>query len=101
MLRYRFNISRTIKHPSAWLPIAMSFAALIVLFVHVALYGFVHEADEGTAAHTFQLLMVGQVPIVAFFVVTCVPRMPRQALQVLALQVGAAFAALVAVFFLT
>jgi len=28
---------------------------------------FVREADEGVAAHVFQLLMAGQIPIIAFF----------------------------------
>jgi len=40
------------------------------------------------------------VPIVAFFAIKWLPRIPRQALQVLALQVGAALAALAPVFFL-
>jgi hypothetical protein len=43
----------------------------------------------------------GQVPIVAFFVIEWLPQTPRQALQVLALQGGAALAAFAAVFFLT
>ena len=78
------------KLPSALLPPAMSFAALTVVLVHVAAFGIVHEADEGTAAHIWQLLMAGQVPIVAFFAGNWLPRTPRQALQVLALQGGAA-----------
>ena len=43
----------------------MSFAALALVLGHAAIFGIVHEADEGTAAHIFQLLMVGQVPFVA------------------------------------
>jgi len=65
------------------------------------MFGVVHEADEGTAAHIFQILMVAQVPVVAFFAINWLPRTPRQALNVLALQAGAAFAAFAAVFFLT
>ncbi|MDQ2934684.1 MAG: hypothetical protein M3R49_06835 [Chloroflexota bacterium] len=45
--------------------------------------------------------MAGQVPIVAFFAVRWLPQTPREALQVLALQTGAAFAAFAGVFFLT
>jgi hypothetical protein len=44
--------------------------------------------------------MAGQVPVVAFFAITWLPRSPRQALLVLALQAGAAFAALAPVFLL-
>ena len=88
------------KLPSALLPPAMSFAALAVVLVHVAAFGVVHEADEGTAAHIWQLLMAGQVPVVAFFAGNWLPRTPRRALQVLALQGGAALAALAPVYFL-
>lgn len=93
------NIS-TLKKPSAFLPLAMSFAALVLVLGHVALFGAVREADEGTAAHLFQILMAGQIPIAAFFAIKWLVRTPRQALPVLALQVGAALAALAPVFFL-
>jgi hypothetical protein len=93
------NIS-IMKQPSAFLPVAMSFAALATVLGHVAMFGVVREADEGTAAHIFQLLIAAQVPIVAVFAIKWLPRAPRQALQVLALQAGAALAALAPVFFL-
>jgi len=89
-----------LKQPSAFLPVAMSFAALATVLAHVVMFGIVREADEGTAAHIFQLLMIAELPIVAFFAVQWLPRIPRPALQVLALQVGAALAALAPVFFL-
>ena len=88
------------KKPSAFLPVAMSFAALATVLGHVAMFGVVREADEGTAAHIFQLLIAAQVPIVAVFAIKWLPRAPRQALQVLALQASAALAALAPVFFL-
>jgi len=89
-----------IKKPSAWLPIAMSLTALAIVLGFVAIFGIVHEADEGTAAHLFQLLMGGQVPIIAFFAIKWLPQTPKPALQVLALQVVAALAACAPVFFL-
>jgi hypothetical protein len=70
------------------------------VLTQVVVFGAVREADEGTAAHIFQLFMIAEVPIVAFFAIKWLPQIPRQALQVLALQVGAALAALAAVFFL-
>ena len=57
------------KKPSAFLPVAMSFAALATVLGHVAMFGAVREADEGTAAHIFQLLIAAQVPIVAVFAI--------------------------------
>lgn len=91
----------TLKHPTAFLPLAMSGAALAMVLIHFALFGIVQETDEGTAAHIFQLLMATQLPIVAFFAIRWLPRMPREAVQVLALQAGAALAAIMAVVFLT
>jgi hypothetical protein len=89
------------KQPSAFLPVAMSLVALAMVLGHAAMFGVVHEADEGAPAHIFQLLMAGQVPVVAFFAIKWLPRTPRQALQVLALQAGAALSAFASVFFLT
>jgi hypothetical protein len=91
----------SMKQPIAFLPLAMSLVALGIVLGHVAVYGVVHEADEGTAAHLWQLLMAGQVPLVAFFAIKWLPRAPRQSLRVLALQAGAALASFAAVFFLT
>jgi hypothetical protein len=88
------------KKPSAFLPLAMSFAALAAVLVHVAMFGVAREADEGTAAHIWQILMAAQIPIVAFFAIKWLPRTPSQALLVLVLQGGAALAALAPVFFL-
>ena len=36
-----------IRHPSAYIPIAMSVAALLLLLGHIAIYGVVRQADEG------------------------------------------------------
>ena len=90
----------TMKKPSAWVPLAMSFAALALVLGHVAIFGAAREADEGTAAHIWQILMAAQIPIVAFFAIKWLPRTPKQALLVLALQAGAVLAALAPVFFL-
>ena len=91
-----------LKRPSALTPIAMSGAALLVTVGYVASVGVAaaHQPDEGTAAHLFQILMAGQVPVVAFFAFTWLPRAPRQAVVVLVLQAGAALAALAPVYWL-
>lgn len=89
-----------LKHPSAFLPLVMSFV-VVAAGLREAAAGMLHQADEGTAAHLFQLLMPAQVPIVGYFAITYVPRAPKPALLVLALQLGAALAILAAVRFLT
>lgn len=89
-----------LRKPSAFLPVAMSLAALMTVLFHVALFGVGGRGDEGAAAHLFQLLMVFQVPIVAFFAMIYPRRSPRLAVQVLALQAGTALLAIAPVFFL-
>ena len=96
-----WNASWIKKHPSAFLPLAMSLGALGIVLGHAAIYGVVHEADEGAAAHVFQLLMAGQVPVLAYFAIQWLPKSPGGALRILASQIVAAMAALASVFFLT
>jgi hypothetical protein len=94
------SFNAVIKRPSAFLPLICSGVALAVVLGHVAIYGVVREADEGAAAHLFQLLMVLQAPIVVYFAARWVPREGKSAWSVLALQVGAAILALAPVFIL-
>ena len=94
------NLRTMIKRPSAFVPVAMSFAALAIVLVHIIMSGAAREADEGTAAHLWQLLMAAQIPIVAFFAIRWLPQSPRSALPVLALQAVAALAALTPVYLL-
>jgi hypothetical protein len=96
------SFTTMIKQPSAFLPMAMSFAVLAMLLGSIATSGgvVVREPDEGAVAHIFQLLMAAQVPIVIFFAIKWLPRFPRQALYVLVLQAAAYLAALAPVFFL-
>jgi len=79
-----------LKHPSAFVPIVMSTAALAIVLSYAVFVGTAPQPDEGTAAHLWQLLMAGQIPVLALFVIKWLPRAPRQAVPVLALQVCAA-----------
>jgi len=88
-----------LRRPSAFAPLVMSFAALLVVVVHIAAHGAAREPDEGAAAHVWQLLMAGQLPFVVFFLIRWLPRAPRAAWPVLALQAVAALAALAPVYF--
>jgi hypothetical protein len=101
MNQYPYSVLSLSKKPSAFLPMAMSVTALAVLLGSIAASsGVVRDTDEGAIAHIWQLLMVGQVPILAYFVIRWLPRVPRQTLYVLALQIGAALAAMAPVYFL-
>lgn len=81
------------------IPLAMSLVGLALIFGHVAVSGGGREPDEGAAAHLWQLLMVGQLPVVAVFAITWLPRAPRAALFVLTAQAGAVIANLAALRF--
>jgi len=94
------NAWSILKHPSAFLPVAMSLGALAAVLVFLALHGTAPQTDEGAAAHIWQLLMAAQAPIILYFAITWVPRSPRQAVSILALQIGAALAAMAPVFLL-
>ena len=94
------TLKTLLKHPGAFLPLAMSCGALSAVLFHLARFGSARQADEGSAAHLWQLLMVGQAPIMAFFAIRWLPQAPRQALAILTLQVGAAIAAMAPVFML-
>jgi hypothetical protein len=83
-----------LRQPSALIPLAMSVAALATVIGYAAMFGTARQADEGTAAHVWQLLMAGQLPVVAFFAIKWLPTEPRRALVILALQVSAALAAM-------
>jgi hypothetical protein len=79
-----------LRHWSAWLPVAISVFLIALALRHVAIYGPGMEADEGTEAHLFQLLMPAQALIILYFGYTWLPRSPRLALGVLAVQLAAA-----------
>ena len=80
------EIKSLLKEPSAWIPMAISLLALTMILGYVAIFEIVHNEDEGTPAHIFQLLMVLQLPIAAYFAFKWLPKRPIQALIVLALQ---------------
>lgn len=94
------SFASIMKKPSAIVPMAMSLAALGVVFGHIAMAGIARQADEGAAAHSWQLLMAMQLAILVYFAIKWLPKAPRQALSVIALQVVAAVAAVAPVFLL-
>lgn len=75
----------------------LSLTALAMTIGYLAFFGVAREADKGIMASLFQLLMAGQLPIIAYFVITGVMKMPKQTLQLFVLQVIAALPVLAVV----
>jgi hypothetical protein len=100
VLILKINARWIIRRPTAFLPVAMSLAALAMVLGHVAIYGVVHEADEGTVAHLFQLLIMAQVPIVAVFAIKYLRQAPKETVWVLTLQALAVLTAMAPVLLL-
>jgi hypothetical protein len=83
----------------ALLPPLMTLTVVTAGLIHAAqVGGFVREADEGTAAHLFQILMPAQIPIIALFAATQWERDPTWTRRVLAVQIGAALTLFALVF---
>lgn len=85
------NNKPLLRQPSAWIPLTMSLAGLVLILGYVAIFGLgqneiVQPKDEGTPARLFQLIMVAQLPICAYFAIKWLPKRPRQSLLVLTLQ---------------
>lgn len=74
------------KQPTAWIPLVMSFVALAMILGYVTMFGIVHNEDEGAPARIFQLIMVAQLPIVAFFGLSWIAKKPKETLVVLVVQ---------------
>jgi uncharacterized membrane protein HdeD (DUF308 family) len=102
MTQYPDSVRLLSGKPSAFMPILMSATALVLVLGSIAASSgvVVRDGDEGAIAHIWQLLMAGQLPLLAYFVIKWLPRVPRQTLVVLALQIGAALAAMAPVYFL-
>jgi hypothetical protein len=76
-----------LRAPTAWLPFAISLVALCLALGYAAVVGVTPNADEGTPARIFQLLMLSQAVIVLMFAVRWLPRAPKPAGAIIALQV--------------
>ena len=90
-----------IKKPSAYLPLVMSLAALALVLGHAAVFGITHDADEGAAAHTWQILMAAQLPFVAYFMIRWLPNQFKESLKVLVLLAATWLGNFAAVYWLT
>ena len=68
MTPYPVSVAALARRPSGFIPVLMSLGALGVVIVSIATGGAVRQADEGAAAHLFQLLIVAELPLLAFFI---------------------------------
>jgi len=96
----QLTIPALASKPSAFLPVAMSLAALAVVLMHLALHGAAPQADENAAAHLWQVLMAAQLPLIAFFAMRWLPQSLRCGVAILAVQALAALGALAPVYLL-
>jgi hypothetical protein len=92
------------RRPSAIFPMIMSLAALLLLgsFLLLASRGVIPlrapDGDEGLAAHLWQLLMVGQLPVIVRFALRWFFQRPAQTIVILGVQAMLAFASVMPVF---
>ena len=85
------------KKASALIPVVMSLIALVLIGIQLSLHGMRPVRDEGALAHLYQLLVVGQIPVISYFAFRWLRRAPLQGLRVVASQAFALAAALVPV----
>ena len=83
------TVETLFRQPAGYLPVAMSVGALAMIIWFVAVHGVVHQPDEGAQAHLWQLLVAGQVPLIAYFGIRWLPNASRPAFVVLVVQVAA------------
>ena len=88
-----------LKKPSAWIPILIPLIFFAYLVIYISIFGIVREEDEGVGAHLFQSWLVLEPLLVGFFAVKWLPRAPKQALLILALQIIAALLPISVVFY--
>lgn len=91
-------IPKIFRRPSAVAPLVLSGLVIAAIIWHLARFGLAHQADEGAAAHIFQILMPLQIPVIAYFAVRWMPVDARWAAKVLAIQI-AIFMSIVGVVF--
>lgn len=90
-----------IRSFTAAFPLATSAVLLGMIVGRAVLFGPIHDADEGTAAHIFQLFMPLDLAVMVWFALAWLPKQRGEALQVLAIQIAAAGAVFAGVYFLT
>jgi hypothetical protein len=86
-IRYSGVMGEMLKKPSVWIPIVLSLGIIAMLLITLSTVGLVRQADEGTEAHIFQLWLVLEAFLIAFFGFKWLPSAPKDALFILAIQI--------------
>jgi hypothetical protein len=103
------NHASPIRAPSGYVPLILAGAAVALLVGYLVtgphppntvVDNGVLRPDEGAAARLWQLLMLLQLPLIVIFAARWLPRDPKRALPVLALQLLAFAGAALPVFVL-
>jgi hypothetical protein len=94
------SLFKILKKPTAWIPLAIPLAFFAYLMITIATIGIVREKDEGIGAHLFQLWLVLEPFMVGFFAFKWLPRVRKEALIIIMLQILAALLLLSVVYFL-
>lgn len=84
---YASNVVSLAGRPSGFIPLLCSFAALTTVFVALASAAGARHADEGAAAHIFQLLIFAQIPMLVFFGLRWARKATWAALTILVAQI--------------
>ena len=87
------------QKPSAWFAVALSFVMFMIMLSFIFIFGIVEEADEGVGAHLFQIWLVVEACMIAFFLIKWLPQKPKQAFLILAIQMIAVIAVCTPVFY--
>jgi hypothetical protein len=91
----------SLKQPSAFVPVALSLAAFLLVLGNSIFLGMGHAKEGSITDSIFQVLMGAQLPVVIFLAVRRLRRYPRETLGILTVQGAAAFLAFAVDFILT
>ena len=88
-----------LKRPSAWIPVVVPLIFFAYIITYITFFGIVRNEDEGVGAHLFQFWLAIEPLMIGYFAITWLPRAPKNALVILALQIFAALAICALVFY--
>ena len=91
----------SLKQPSAFVPVALSLAAFLMVLGNSIFLGMGHLQKGSPTDNIFQVMMGAQFPVVIFLIVRRLRRYPRETLGILSVQGAAAFLAFAVDFILT
>ena len=90
-----------IKKPTAWIPLALSLVMIVIFLGYFFSAGVPKpETDEGTGAHLFQIWLLLEIILIPLFAIKWLPREPKHAWPILALQLILALLVMAPVFIL-